>query len=627
MNATRPVCGPRRARPTQNVAHTERGAAIRIAGLRFAYPSPYPEGSPIPALCGIDLRVARGEFVALMGPLGAGKSTVCLALNGAIPHAIDGDFEGQVVVLGQETADVPMGQLAMQVGLVFEDIEAQLFNATVADEIAFGLEAMGLPVPEIEKRIDESLDLVGLRGFRRRSPRMLSGGEQKRLALASVLAMRPRILILDEPTLGLDPRARKNVLAAINRLRLESERGMTVVMATQDAEAVARFADRIIVLRQGKVELIGSPEEVFAQVDQMDRWGIQVPQLARLAHLLRKRTGRKFVFFQLDEACQALADVLDAGSHWTQSRAAKSAHRKRATSPQSDLGFAESGGPGVSRDQISSTRPRDPSIEISHLSHRYPVAEEWALKDVSLEIARGEWLAVIGVNGSGKSTLIKHLNGLLKPTEGVVRVDGQDTHTRQVGELARAVSYLPQNPDQMIFSATVRDEVGYGPRQLRLTGKALDDRVAETLALLGLLPYADHPPAVMSYGLRRQVALACVLAMNTRVLALDEPTVGLHQGAVVRLLDIISRRHREGTTVIMITHDLQWVARYAQRVAVLYQGRLVSWGPLREVLTNVDRLMAVGLEPLPVTALAHMLHWPHPLPLSARALAAGMGRG
>ena len=555
----------------------------------------------MPALCGVDLQVAHGEFVALMGPLGAGKSTLCFALNGAIPHAIAGEFAGQVSILGQDTRDIAMGDLSGRVGLVFEDVEAQLFSASVADEVAFGLEAIGLSAAKIEKQIDESLRLVGLDGFRQRSPRTLSGGEQKRLALASVLAMRPQVLVLDEPTLGLDPRARRTVLEAINNLRLAHGRDMTVVMATQDAESVARFAERVIVLRQGQVALMGSPGEVFSQVEHMQQWGIQVPQLAQLACLLRRRTGRQISFLQPGEAADALADM--AFPVEPPGKASLAIQPVVMSEPQ------------PLPDAKVPVSTEAPLIDLRQLSFSYPGSVQYALQGVDLQIARGEWLAIIGVNGSGKSTLLKHLNGLLKPTAGTVHVDGLDTRTRPVGELARMVSYLPQNPDHMIFSATVRQEVAFGPRQLGMQGQALEDRVADTLDLLGLTSYGDHPPAVLGYGLRRQVALASVLAMDAPVLALDEPTVGLDLAITQRLMDIALARHRHGTAVVMITHDLQWVAQYAERVAILYQGHLVAWGPVRQVLTDIEQLIAVDMEPLPVTALGSTLGWPPPLPL------------
>ena len=552
--------------------------AVHIANLRFSYPPTIPGGSPVNALRGVDLTVSNGEFLALMGPVGAGKTTLCLTLNGAIPHAVDGDMAGQVSVFGQDTRATPMGQLAMQAGLVFENTETQLFSATAADEIAFGLEAAGLPPDEIEQRIDDVLDVVNLAGFRQRNPRTLSGGEQKRLALACVLAMRPRLLILDEPTAGLDNSGRYRVLAAVDRLRQEWG-GMTVIVATQDAEAAARFADRVVVLQQGRVALSGPPDHVFSQVDQIDAWGLDVPQLARLAHRLQRP-----VAFAPDDAIRMWPGL---------PRPNRRPHDARPD-------------PGS---------PARPAIEVRGLSHVYPRTAQPALYDVTMDVIQGEWLAVIGINGSGKSTLLKHLNGLLHPTSGTVRVEGHDTQTRQVGELAGTVSYLPQNPDHSIFCATVSDEVAYGPRQLGLKGKALDARVEETLKGLGLTEIAHHPPAVLGYGLRRQVALASVLSMHAPVLALDEPTTGLDRGTIVRLMDIVSQRHLQDTTVVMISHDLQLVARYAQRVIVLRQGSIVATGDTQQVLSDIGLIRSSGLEPLPVTLLAHALDWPSPLPL------------
>jgi energy-coupling factor transport system ATP-binding protein len=632
-----------------------REQAVRIAGLSFAYPSPLPDGSPVRALRGIDLDVEPGAFCALMGPVGAGKSTLCLALNGAIPHVIEGDLDGTVVVGELDTRATSMGQLAARVGLVLEDVEAQLFNASVADEIAFGLEGMGLPPPEIEARIRSALAVVGLTGFEQRVPRTLSGGQQKRLALASVLAMRPRLLVLDEPTSGLDPRGRHEVLAAIDRLRRQEDSQMTVVMASQDAEAAARFADRVLVLRQGRIVLDGSPQQVFSQVERLDEWGIDVPQLARLAYRLGKETGRSLFFVDPGSAVQVLAEmgvksvlppsvppvqptrgrlssvVQSTGGRLPSVPSVQPTGERLPSAPRrSAVGCAGGEKSGASAEAALFSRPgeldggglgRGPAlIEVRALSHQYAGAGGPALSAVDLEIRRGEWLAVVGVNGSGKSTLIRHLNGLLKPTLGCVVVEGQDTRASRIGELARMVSYLPQNPGLLLFSATVRREVAYGPRQLGLRGTALEERVAGTLELLGLSAFAEHPPAVLGYGLRRQVALASVLAMDAPVLALDEPTVGLDRGAVERQMDVIAERHRRGTTVVLITHDLRWVARYAQRVAVLCEGRLVGCGPSREILGDLDLLSEAGLDPLPVTALAHSLGLPAPLPLSVEEL-------
>jgi energy-coupling factor transport system ATP-binding protein len=322
-----------------------------------------------------------------------------------------------------------------------------------------------------------------------------------------------------------------------------------------------------------------------------------VPQLARLSQALIERGALpdKSFFFRDDQARQAVSRLIAR--------------------------------PSVPRHApAEGTVPSNPTaavIAIRELCHRYPGALQPALRDVSLDVVRGEWLAVIGVNGSGKSTLIKHLNGLLKPTSGQVSVDGHDTRAHQVGELARMVSYLPQNPDQMIFSATVRQEVAYGPRQFGLRGQALDDRVTQALDALDLRPYADHPPAVLGYGTRRKVALASALAVSAPILALDEPTTGLDRGTIRQLMEVISRRHRQGTTVIMITHDLQLAAQYAQRTAVLHGGRLVTCGSPQEVLADIEGLAATGLAPVPVTRLAHALGWAEPLPLDVEGFVVG----
>lgn len=602
--------------PQENLSGLD-AAIVRIAALHVDYPSPLLDGAPVPALRGIDLALAPGSFIAVMGPVGAGKSTLCLALNGAIPHAIDGDLAGTVEVCGMDTRAASMGRLSAQVGLLLEDVEAQLFSASVADEVAFGLEGLGLPPPEIEARLRWALDWVGLSGLEQRVPRTLSGGQQKRLALASLLAMQPRLLVLDEPTAGLDPRGRHEVLAAIDRMRQDSS-GMTVLMATQDAEAVARFAGRVLVLHEGRIALDGSPQQLFTDPDslaRLDAWGIDVPQLARLG----QRTGQNlFTAAGLDP--RAAGQVLLKSGFFSAPVIACPLGRAGSVSDKA-LPDAAQNGPG---DRVVADAPRDdgiaPIVQVRGLGHRYPGTDAPALTGVDLELYPGEWLAIVGVNGSGKSTLIRHLNGLLKPSEGRVTVDGQDTRGAQIGELARVVSYLPQNPGLLLFASTVRREVAYGPRQLGLRGDALEARVTETLERVGLVGYAGYPPAVLSYGLRRQVALASVLAMQAPVLALDEPASGLDRGAAGRLLAVIAGRQRRGTAVIMITHDLRWAARYAGRVALLHGGRLVACGPTRAILSDVDLLAGAGLDPLPVTALARQIGLPPPLPLTVDEL-------
>jgi energy-coupling factor transport system ATP-binding protein len=278
--------------------------AIEISDLTFAYPPAHPTRPPDPVLRRVSLAIESGAFVALMGPVGAGKSTLCLSLNGLVPQTTGGDFAGRVIVNGLDTQRTPAAEIALHVGMVFQDTEVQLFNASVEDEIAFGLESLGWAPADIETRIDWALEQVGLRGYRQRAPRTLSGGQQKRLAIAAILAMAPPILVLDEPTAGLDPAGTADVLDVIDRLA--SERRATVVMASQDAEIVARYADRLIILEAGQISADGPPAAIFADLAARPAAGVIPPQMTLLSHLLGTRLGRPLALGTPDEALTIL---------------------------------------------------------------------------------------------------------------------------------------------------------------------------------------------------------------------------------------------------------------------------------------------------------------------------------
>jgi len=281
---------------------------ILIQNLHYAYPPLEPGGEPVPALRGIDLQVEQGEFLALMGRIGAGKTTLCLTLNGLVPHATGGVIRGDVIVLGRNTKTQTVADLAAQVGLVFQNPEEQLFHMRVEDEVAFGPENLGLPREEIAQRVAWALQVVGLEHARHRSPLHLSGGEKQRLAIAAVLAMRPRILVLDEPTASLDPQGAAEVFATLRELR--QRMALTIVMATQNSELVAEQADRLAVLDQGRIAMIGPPGELLSQVERMHQLGVGVPQVAEAAAQLNARLGTSFRFTRLDDAQQTLADDL-----------------------------------------------------------------------------------------------------------------------------------------------------------------------------------------------------------------------------------------------------------------------------------------------------------------------------
>jgi energy-coupling factor transport system ATP-binding protein len=280
---------------------------IDIRGLRYAYPGYMEHKESVNILDGLTLGVKKGEFVSIMGPTGAGKTTLCLALNGIIPHSIGGKFGGDVVICGVNTKRTTIAELAKKVGIVFQDPETQLFSMTVADEVAFGLENMGMPKDEMVKKVDEALSMVGMTAFAEYSPFHLSGGQKQRVAIASILAMEPEILVLDEPTSGLDPVGKSEVFKVVDRLR--NEKDITIIMIEHESERIAEFSDRVLILNERAIVLDGPPGEVFRRIDTLKEIGVSIPQMAELAHGLRGRNFSGCDFITLAEAQSCLAGM------------------------------------------------------------------------------------------------------------------------------------------------------------------------------------------------------------------------------------------------------------------------------------------------------------------------------
>ena len=555
--------------------------AVCLESLTYTYPPILPGTSPAPALQSIDLCLPAGQLLAVMGPTGAGKTTLCLALNGLVPRATGGILRGNVWVAGYNTRHQPVAELATRVGLVFQDSESQLFNMTVEDEVAFGPENLGLPADEIEQRVDWALQVVGLSDLRTHSPAQLSGGQQRRLALAAALAMQPRVLVLDEPTADLDPLGRQAIMAVIAGLR---QQGMTIVMATQDAEIVAELADRVAVLDAGRLVLEGTPAQVFAQVDRLHNLGVEVPQVTELS----RRLGIEPVWLTVDQAVQALA----SGPNGPGGVAASAPKAGARPEPASEAGVGSS----------------LPAVGFEQVWYRYDGGAP-ALAGIDLSIPRGAYTALIGANGSGKTTLAKHVIRLLRPERGRVLVLGQDTRRTTTGQLAHQVSYVFQNPDHQLFAANVWDEVAFGPRNLGLASAEVERRVQQALATFDLTAVSGLPPAVLSYGQRRLVTLATAHAMQPQILILDEPSVGLDRRLTRRLLDWVADLHQAGTMVLFITHDMR-LAALARRSVVLEQGRVCADVPTARLFDAPEHLRQAGILPPPVVELGQRLGLP-----------------
>ncbi len=567
--------------------------AIQLDDLHFSYPAALADGRPVEVLRGLSLRVPAGQALAVMGATSSGKTTLALILAGLAPEMTGGTLAGRVWVGGLDAAATPPAQLSHAVGLVFQEPERQLFNMTVAEEVAFGLEGHGMPAPQIGERVAWALASVGLTGLEQRAPWQLSGGQQKRLAIASILAMQPPVLVLDEPMAGLDPAGRREVAAMLADLKQST--GATVIVLEKDAEFAARWAERVVVLAQGQAALDGAPAEVFRRVDRLHGLGVAAPQLAELAALLRA-AGEPAAFITAHEAAawaEARMDAAGPPPRWAESSPAQ---------PPPAAGPL--------------------AVEVRTVSFAYPGGAA-ALDGMSLAAPRGQFIAIVGPNGGGKSTLARHLNGLLRPQGGAVLLNGRPTAGRPVGELAREVGYVFQNPDHQIFAATVRDEVAYGLRNLGLAGAELAQRVTEALAAFDLAELAETPPAVLGYGLRRLVAVASVWAMQPPIWLLDEPTTGLDAHFTRLLMDRLHRLHAAGHTILFITHDLKLAAE-AQRIVGISQGRIVIDGPPQQVIADDGALAAIGLRPPPIARLSARLAprgFPHPM-LSVEQFAA-----
>ena len=551
---------------------TEPAVSVQDLGYRY-------RGQQKPALQGVDLEVAEGEFVVVMGPSGAGKSTLCVSLNGLIPHFFRGRMEGEVKVRGRSTREGKVGEFAREVGLVFQDFEAQLFSTNVALEVAFGPENFAVEHDEMERRVKSVLGRVRLEGFEDRQPATLSGGQKQRLAIASVLAIEPRILCLDEPTTDLDPAGKLGVFEIAEELKDRDD--VTLIVVEHETEETLD-ADRIVVLREGEIIADRPAREVLRDVELLEESGVMPLQVTRFFHEMGLWQAQ-------------LPLTPEEGSQ---------EFRRRGWRINPDHHRAL-----VAEDGQRAEEYGEPIIEVEGLSHRYPNGFA-ALEGVDLTVREGEFLAVLGQNGSGKTTLVKHFNGLLKPTEGTVKVEGEETTEQGMLRLGQRVGYVFQNPDHQIFSETVFDEVSFGPRIREMDEAEVRERVDEALGAVGLEGRGDDDPFGLTKGERQRVAVASVLAVRPDVLILDEPTTGLDYAEQRSMMALVRRLNEAGSTIIVVTHTMWVVAEYAHRAVVVRDGKVALTGTVREVFSQEDELWDASLRPPHIVSLGNSLGYP-----------------
>ena len=570
---------------------------IECRGVSFSY-----DGAA-PALDGINLNIEDGEFFCILGGNGSGKSTFAKHLNALLqPDA------GTVCVNGMDASDPELVyDIRSTAGMVFQNPDDQLVATLVEDDVAFGPENLGVESAQIAQRVREALKAVGLVGFERHETHALSGGQKQRVALAGVLAMEPRVLILDEASSMLDPRGRKGLMKACHALH---ERGMTIVMITHFMEEAAE-ADRVAVFQAGRVAMLGTPEEILTRADELARLNLDMPESCHLGMALREKGVP--VHAQVREA-DMVAEVAQA-------------YAERSRTGIAGWPFASD--PRIPDNVSSAIDGADalqPVIEISHLSYSYSLSARerrrwhkrsaaegasnkqtlwgndpsspWALRDVSLTVCRGEFLGLAGHTGSGKSTLVQHLNGLIRPQEGSVYALGLDLVNKKDAAAVKAkVGVVFQYPERQLFAETVAQDVAFGPHNLGLSQAEVARRVASSLARVGLdlATVGDKSPFELSGGQQRRVAFAGVLAMEPEVLVLDEPMAGLDPAARRDFLELIGHLHDEGLTVVMVSHSMDDLANCCDRIVVLNEGTVFAEGTPAQVFAHADELKSIGL--------------------------------
>jgi energy-coupling factor transport system ATP-binding protein len=506
---------------------------MKITGLSYRYP-----GQAKDALKRIDMTVHEGEFILLMGPSGGGKSTLLRALTGAIPHLYGGEISGDVIIYGRNTRNHGPKEFADLLGMVFQDPEAQLVMTSPENEVRFGLENIGVENGGIERRIEESLEITNIGNFRKRFIPEMSGGEKQKLAMASIIAMDTNILLLDEPTSQLDPKSAEEILSILRKFN--EERGVTIILVEHRLERCFRFADRAVFLKDGEIVLDDRMDDYIVKARKSG--GIFLPPITYLSG-----TRGNEVPTTVKEARKIVHNAL----------------------LNNELSY------------VSRSIPFQTGRNLIHLSNvDFSYGNSKVLSGLDLRIREGEKIALVGRNGAGKSTLLKLMNGILKPDQGRVTVNGMDTRRHPTSKLAKICGYLSQNPSDYLHQKTVEKEIFLGVAKSDVDLSYM----AWIIESLSLEEHLDTYPRDISAGERERVALASILALRPKVLALDEPTRGMDYTQKDILARMLNEEGKGKLASIVATHDVEFITAYANRVIILGNGNILADGPPKKVL-------------------------------------------
>lgn len=538
------------------------------------------------ALKDVSLSIESGEFVGIIGPSGSGKTTLASLFSGAIPHHYSGELLGSVKIAGQDTKNLALTNIACLIGSVIQDIDAQMVAANVEDEILFGLENFGVAHSEIPSRIDEALQIVGISDLRNRDLDTLSGGQKQKVAIAAILALKPKVMVLDEPTCALDPVSSKMIFSILKDLNKNF--GITVVVIEQKVALLSEYCKRLVVLSNGTLSLDLPVKQALKNMDLLYSIGINYPRTTHLVNDLQSKNvcSKSDLPVSVEDTVNTIVNTINSRKSLTSH---VDSHGEFDNS-ECDSNTSAVAGDFSHESQVSEqssaqnqSKNNSPCLSLKNVSFSYPSGVS-ALKNVSFEAYAGELVTLVGRNGAGKTTVTKLINGLLKASGGNIFIDGKDTSNMKISQIAHYVSTLFQNPDRQLCKDTVLEEVAFSCILLGESVKDANDHAMQVIEKLNLDPKAS--PFMLSRGQRQMVALAATVVTKPKILVLDEPTCGLDYMECLRIMQVVEDLRDHGCCVIMVCHDMEVVLDFATRLIVVNDGKILEDGSISRVFEN-----------------------------------------
>ena len=538
------------------------------------------------ALKDVSLSIESGEFVGIIGPSGSGKTTLASLFSGAIPHHYSGELLGSVKIAGQDTKNLALTNIACLIGSVIQDIDAQMVAANVEDEILFGLENFGVAHSEIPSRIDEALQIVGISDLRNRDLDTLSGGQKQKVAIAAILALKPKVMVLDEPTCALDPVSSKMIFSILKDLNKNF--GITVVVIEQKVALLSEYCKRLVVLSNGTLSLDLPVSQALKNMDLLYSIGINYPRTTHLVNDLQSKNvcSKSDLPVSVEDTVNTIVNTINSGKSLTSHVDSHSEFDNSECDSNTSAVAGDFSNESQVSKQSSTHQPEQntsPCLSLKNVSFSYPSGIS-ALKNVSFEAYAGELVTLVGRNGAGKTTVTKLINGLLKASSGNIFIDGKDTSNMKISQIAHYVSTLFQNPDRQLCKDTVLEEVAFSCILLGESVKDANDHAMQVIEKLNLDPKAS--PFMLSRGQRQMVALAATVVTKPKILVLDEPTCGLDYMECLRIMQVVEDLRDHGCCIIMVCHDMEVVLDSATRLIVVNDGKILEDGSISCVFEN-----------------------------------------